>query len=360
MIKNITVDARMINSSGIGTFIKNVLKRIINIKKEWKFNIIGNVEELSKFDFLNFDNVKLIDCRVPIYSIREQFALLLAIPKDTDIFWSPHYNIPIFYTGKLVVTVHDVFHLAMPQFVKGIHKKIYSKFMFHMVKEKANKIIVVSKFTAKELKRLVNVPEEKISVIYNGVDNEWFNIKYGKKVYHKPYILYVGNVKPHKNLITLLKAFTKVKDRIEQDLIIVGKKDGFITGDNRLNEFINNNEGRIIFTGFVENDILKQYYKQADIFVFPSLYEGFGLPPLEALAAGCKKIICSDIPAIREIYNNSILYFNPYDVNDISRILIQVNNEKYLFPFSFSKYNWDIAVKKYEKVFENVCGGGIQ
>lgn len=342
MIKNITVDARMINSSGIGTVIKNVLKRIINIKKEWKFNIIGNVEELSKFDFLNFDNVKLIDCRVPIYSIREQFALLLAIPKDTDIFWAPHYNIPIFYTGKLIVTVHDVFHIAMPQFVKGIHKKIYSKFMFHMVKEKANKIITVSQFTAKELKRLVNVPEEKISVIYNGIDDEWFNVKSGKNVYHKPYILYVGNVKPHKNLITLVKAFIEVKDKIEQDLIIVGKKDGFITGDNRLNEFINNNEDRIIFTGFVENDILKQYYKQADIFVFPSLYEGFGLPPLEALAAGCKKIICSDAAAIPEVCGEMVEYFDPLDKNRLKELLInsKINNDIGLLKY----YDWNVTV----------------
>lgn len=353
MIKNITVDARMINSSGIGTVIKNVLKRIINIKKEWKFNIIGNVEELSKFDFLNSDNVKLIDCRVPIYSIREQFALLLVIPKDTDIFWSPHYNIPIFYTGKLIVTVHDVFHIAMPQFVKGIHKKIYSKFMFHMVKEKANKIIAVSQFTAKELKRLVNVPEEKISVIYNGIDDEWFNVKSGKNVYHKPYILYVGNVKPHKNLITLVKAFIEVKDKIEQDLIIVGKKDGFITGDNKLNEFINNNEDRITFTGFVERDILKQYYKQADIFAFPSLYEGFGLPPLEALAAGCKKVICSDIEVIHEICGDMVEYFNPLDKDGIKKLIIKTNeNNIQKIYIDLKKYDWDLTVEKIIKILD--------
>lgn len=357
---NITIDARMINASGIGTVIKNVLKRMIYLKPEWQFNILGDEKELSYFDFLKEKNVKIIDCKAAIYSIKEQLKLIQYIPKTTDVFWSPHYNIPIFYSGKLIVTVHDVFHLAMPQFVQGIHKKIYAKFMFNRVKKQANQIITVSQFTADELYRIVGVPKEKIKVIYNGIDEDWFNIKLGKRVYNKPYILYVGNVKPHKNLITLIKAFSEVKDKIEQDLIIVGKKDGFITGDNKLNEFINNNKDRIIFTGYVKDNILKQYYKQADIFVFPSLYEGFGLPPLEALAAGCKKIICSDIPAIREIYNNSIIYFNPYSVDDISRTLIQANNERYIFPFTFSKYDWNETVKRYVKLFENVYRGGLQ
>ncbi len=352
---NLTIDARMINASGIGRVLKNILKRLINTKKDWKFNIIGNVEELSKFDFMNFDNVKLIDCRVPIYSIREQFALLLVIPKCTDIFWSPHYNIPIFYTGKLVVTVHDVFHLAMPQFVKGMHKKIYAKFMFNRVKKQANRIIAVSQFTAKELKRLVNVSDKKISVIYNGVDNEWFNIKYEKKVYHKPYILYVGNVKPHKNLITLVKAFIEVKDKIDQDLIIIGKKDGFITGDSKIQSIVKGNEDRIIFTGFVENNILKQYYKQADIFVFPSLYEGFGLPPLEALAAGCKKVICSDIEVIHEVCEDIVNYFDPLDKNSLKDLIIRLNtnNKKDIYN-KIKKYDWNLTALDYIKIFTQI------
>ena len=116
--------------------------------------------ELKKYDFLSSNNVKLILCEAPIYSVKEQFELIRKIPKDTDVMWSPHYNIPIFYRGKLLVTVHDVFHLAMPQFVNGIHKRLYAKFMFQMVKKKADKIICVSKFTANELKKYVN--EENI------------------------------------------------------------------------------------------------------------------------------------------------------------------------------------------------------
>lgn len=345
-MKNITVDARMINSSGIGTVIKNILKRIIVLKPEWTFYILGNLLELKKYDFLKFDNVKLISCEAPIYSVKEQFELIRKIPRNTDIMWSPHYNIPIFYRGKLLVTVHDVFHLAMSQFVNGIHKRLYAKFMFQMVKKKADKIVCVSKFTANELKKYVGVNENKISVIYNGVDEEWFNVPLGKPVHNKPYLLFVGNVKPHKNLINLVKAFKLIKDEIPHDLIIVGKKEGFITGDNHIYDLVKDISNRVIFTGYVSDEILKQYYKQADLFIFPSLYEGFGLPPLEALAVGTN-VICSDIPVLEEICEDRVNYFNPNDVNSIKES-IRINiNKKTNKEYKLIKYNWDIYALKY-------------
>ena len=346
MMKNITVDARMINSSGIGTVIRNILKRIIVLKPEWNFYILGNLAELKKYDYLKENNVKLISCEVPIYSIREQVELMRKIPKDTNVMWSPHYNIPIFYRGKLLVTVHDVFHLAMPKFVEGIHKRLYAKFMFQMVKEKADKIICVSNFTANELKRYVGVDEKKISVIYNGVDEEWSDVSLGKSVHSKPYLLYVGNVKPHKNLINLVKTFKLIKDEIPHDLIIVGKKEGFITGDNHIFDLVNDMSDRIIFTGYVDDDLLKQYYKQAELFIFPSLYEGFGLPPLEALATGTK-VICSDIPVLKEICKDMVDYFNPNDLKEIKDVILDNINLKTKFKAYENLYSWDGCIEKY-------------
>lgn len=345
-MKNITVDARMINSSGIGTVIKNILKRIIVLKPKWKFYILGNLVELKKYDFLNSNNVTLISCEAPIYSVKEQFELIRKIPKDTDIMWSPHYNIPIFYKGKLLVTVHDVFHLAMPQFVNGIHKRLYAKFMFQMVKKKADKIVCVSKFTANELKKYVGVDEKKISVIYNGVDEEWFNVPFGKPVHNKPYLLFVGNVKPHKNLVNLVKAFKLIKDEIPHDLIIVGKKEGFITGDNHIYDLVKDIPDRIIFTGYVDNNLLKQYYKQADLFIFPSLYEGFGLPPLEALAVGTN-VICSDIPVLREILKNKVKYFDTMDFKSIAECIIKY---KMCNVNKIREYNWEKATNAYIEI----------
>jgi glycosyltransferase involved in cell wall biosynthesis len=353
-VSNITVDARMINSSGIGTVIKNILKRMIVLKPEWNFFILGDLLTLKKYNFLKCDNVKLISCNAPIYSIKEQIELVKRIPKDTDIMWSPHYNIPIFYKGKLIVTIHDVFHLAMPQFVKGMHKQLYARFMFNMVKYKANKIICVSNFTASELEKYVSIDKNKVEVVYNGIDKEWFNVNLEKPVYDKPYLLYVGNVKPHKNLVNLVKAFELIKDKIPHDLIIVGKKEGFITGDKNIFKLTKKMSDRIIFTGYIDDNLLKQYYKQADLFIFPSLYEGFGLPPLEALATGTR-VICSDILVLKEICKNMVDYFEPLDIESISRCIIKnINNKKNDSIINFYDYNWNICVRKYIEVIESI------
>lgn len=354
-MKNITVDARMINSSGIGTVIKNILKRMIVLKPEWKFFILGDLLELEKYNFLKYDNVKLISCNAPIYSIKEQIELIKKIPKETDIMWSPHYNIPVFYKGKLIVTIHDVFHLAMPQFVKGIHKRLYAKFMFRMIRCKANKIICVSNFTASELEKFVDVDKNNIKVIYNGIDEDWFNVKRGKSVYHKPYLLYVGNVKPHKNLVNLVKAFSLVKDKIPHDLIIVGKKEGFITGDKAVYNLVQSTSNRIIFTGYINDILLKQYYKQADLFIFPSLYEGFGLPPLEALATDTK-VICSKILVFKEVCKNMVDYFDPLNINNISECIIKTlkNKNKYkIDKNNLYLYNWNRCIEEYVKIIDH-------
>lgn len=353
-MKKITVDARMINSSGIGTVIKNILKRMIVLRSEWNFFILGDLLELKKYSFFYSNNVKLISCNAPIYSIKEQIELIKKIPKETDIMWSPHYNIPILYKGKLIVTVHDVFHLAMPQFVKGIHKRIYAKFMFRMIKCKANKTICVSNFTASELEKYVSIDKNKVEVVYNGIDKEWFNVNLEKPVYDKPYLLYVGNVKPHKNLVNLVKAFELIKDKIPHDLIIVGKKEGFITGDKNIFKLTKKMSDRIIFTGYIDDNLLKQYYKQADLFIFPSLYEGFGLPPLEALATGTR-VICSDILVLKEICKNMVDYFEPLDIESISRCIIKnINNKKNDSIINFYDYNWNICVRKYIEVIESI------
>lgn len=354
-MKNITVDARMINFSGIGTVIKNILKRIIVLKSEWNFFILGDLSELKRYDFLKKDNVKLISCEAPIYSVKEQVELIKKIPKETDVMWSPHYNIPIFYKGKLIVTVHDVFHLAMPQFVKGFHKRLYARFMFYELKHKADKIVCVSNFTSNELKKYVGLNKNKIEVIYNGIDKDWFNIKIEKSVHDKPYLLYVGNVKPHKNLINLVKAFDLIKDKIPHTLVIVGKKEGFITGDNNIFKLTEKMSDRVIFTGYIDDNLLKQYYKQADLLIFPSLYEGFGLPPLEALAAGTN-VICSNILVLKEICRDMVRYFDPLDINSISKCIIKnimvdipVKNVNLL-----NKYDWEKSAKKYINSIEGI------
>lgn len=316
-MKHLAVDSRMLHASGIGTYIHNLLPRVIEALPDVHFHLLGNLEELKGERFVSGHNVVLHRATSPIYSAREQLTLLRKIPSGCDCFWSPHYNIPLGYRGKLVVTVHDVLHLAMPQYVGGLHKRLYARFMFAAIKRKARAIVCDSEFTASEVVRLTGVDRSKVTVIHIGVDDSWQAVEKRKRPHPRPYLLYVGNVKPHKNLRGLIEALNLLAAKVPHDLVIVGRKEGFITGDSAVGHVAAQLGGRVKLTGFIDSHLLQQYYAFADLLALPSFYEGFGLPPLEAMACGCPSAV-SNIASLPEICRDAALYFDPYDTNDIA------------------------------------------
>lgn len=324
---DVTIDLRLINASGIGTYLRNVIPIVVETFNDSKFNLIGNVEELRQFSWTARNNINLIDYKCPIYSISEQLEMIRKVPKDTTLFWSPHYNIPLLYRGKLLVTVYDVFHLAMPHLVGGMHKSLYAKLMFNAVCRKADAIITISHFTKQELNRLVGCKKQKIYPIHLGVAESWFSINPTVNPYGRPFLLYVGNVKPHKNLSNLVKAFELIYGNIPHDLVIIGKKEGFITGDSLTISLASKLGDRVCFTGHVNDEALKQYIVHAEALIFPSFYEGFGLPPLEAMACGCP-VVVSNVASLPEVCGDAVLYCNPYKHEDIAKKIMEIlNNE---------------------------------
>jgi glycosyltransferase involved in cell wall biosynthesis len=249
----------------------------------------------------------------------------------------------------------------MPQFIKGIHKKAYAKAMFWWVRSKADAIICDSEFTQNELMRYAGIEQHKTDIVYLGVDPIWFSIKKEQSVHYRRYLLYVGNVKPHKNLVNLLLAFSKIKDSIpEYDIIIVGKKDGFITSDIEIEKLANQLGDRVIFTGYVNDDILYQYYANAEALVFPSLYEGFGLPPLEAMACRCPLLV-SNAASLPEVCGDAALYFNPYSYDDIAAKILMLLRDPNLKDTLQSKgvlqarkFTWEKCVSETSSIFEKV------
>ena len=320
------IDVRMISTSGIGTYIKNLVPLVIEKLPHMNIRLIGNQQELQRYSWTKNQRVTVVPCDAPIYSIQEQFDLYRIVPKDT-VLWVPHYNIPVFRKGKMIVTIHDVLPLAMPQIIQGIHKKMYAEFMFNAVKRKANTIICVSNFTKDQLKLYTGISDKKITTIHLGVERAWFGMQKSQiSPYNKPYILYVGNVKPHKNLIRLIEAFDLIKGNIVHDLVVVGKKEGFITGDQLALEKASKIDGRVLFTGHVDDELLKQYFLHADMLIFPSLYEGFGLPPLEAMACGCPVIVSSSA-SLPEVCGDAAIYCDPNNTNDIAEKILLVIND---------------------------------
>lgn len=319
----ITVDARLIQASGIGTYLSNLLPRIVGARPGWHFTLLGIPDQLRECGWALTPNVTIVPCDALIYGIAEQIQLATRIPADTDLVWSPHYNIPLTYRGRLLVSIHDVCHVALPQLVKGVHRRAYTRVMLNQVKRRASRILFPSEFTAGEFRRLVGETGSKAATVHYGVSPRWFEVRPVERPHSRPYILFVGNVKPHKNLGTLIQAFGSIAGRIPHDLVIVGKHSGFITGDSPAVTVATALGDRVQFTGKVAAEMLEQFVVHADALVLPSLYEGFGLPPLEAMACGCPTIV-SRAGSLPEMCGDASLYFDPMNADELASTLLRV------------------------------------
>ena len=253
------------------------------------------------------------------------FLPMVLKSKGIDLYHSPGYVLPLFPSVPSLVTVHDLIALRFPQWCKKSNVIYYQKFLPYAVK-KATRIIAGSKTIKEELVRYLKVPKEKISVIYPGIDSSFKPVE-GAKIlsrvrrrYGLPerFILFVGNLEPKKNLRGLIDAFGKVKGcrKIEHKLVITGKKGWKYRNIFKAVEE-NSLMGEVIFTGYCRQEDLPALYSMADLFVFPSLYEGFGLPPLEAMACGTP-VLTSDRGALPETTGGCTLMVNPEKIDDIA------------------------------------------
>jgi glycosyltransferase involved in cell wall biosynthesis len=319
----ISIDARMLSNSGIGTYIKHLIPEIIAALPDQTFTIIIDPEEISMLHNVQQPRVTLLPCTAPIYSIREQLELPRLIPKETKLFWAPHYNIPMLYQGRLLVTLHDVAHLAIPAYRGAWHKRTYANLLFRQLRRKAAAILTDSQFSKEEIVRYTPPGEQEITVVHLGIGEAWFNVPKVQRPHERPYVIFVGNVKPNKNVRGLLEAFSLLRDQIPHDLVILGKQEGFISGDESVAKHAETLGERIIFTGFVSDEVLKQYITHAEALVLPSFYEGFGLPPLEAMACGCP-VIVSNAASLPEVCGDAALYCNPHDPKDIAAKIKQL------------------------------------
>jgi glycosyltransferase involved in cell wall biosynthesis len=218
-------------------------------------------------------------------------------------------------------------------------------------------IITVSEFSKKEISSYFGIDESKISIVYNGVDEKF---KPKKLENQERYILGVSSIAYHKNFISLIKAFLQLKDKSIK-LYIVGGLNEKIFGKNssKVLDYIKNNDN-IRFLGRVDDNKLIELYSNAVCFVYPSLYEGFGIPPLEAQACGCP-VVLSDIPVFKEIYGDSAVYFNPQDPLDIAEKIEMViddielrNNLTQKGLNNAKKYTWENSAKQFFRIINEV------
>lgn len=349
----------MIESSGIGTYIKN-----LSVGTDMYDFYLGPYSILIKY----FKENKLIPYDSSIYGIKEQIKFPYNKVKKTNILHCPHYNVPIFYTGKLIVTIHDITHILFPEYLPNKLAWYYSKFMIGLATKRADKILTVSKNTKQDLVKYFNINPKKIIVTYNGVSEKFkvidkLSYKYIYSKYkieeNKKIILYVGNKKPHKNLEILLKAFSKSKFKESSRLVFVGKDFDNYKDLNALSKKLRL-DNYIIHTGIISDEELVYFYNLADIFVFPSLYEGFGIPPLEAMACGTP-VISSNTSSMPEVLGDAAYLVNPNNVYKFKDAIDKVLEDNSLRDKLIRKglervkiFTWDKCINKTKIVFSKL------
>ncbi|MBL7058149.1 glycosyltransferase family 4 protein [Patescibacteria group bacterium] len=347
--KIIGIDARFYGSigKGLGRYTQEIIDRIVKNEHDCNYVIFLSPENHQSF-LLKQSNIKKIIIKSRWYTFSEQFELPYYIYKEKiDLMHFPHFNVPLICTADFIVTIHDLILTKFPTLratklgpLKYLFKNLGYRLVISSALIRAQLILAVSEFTRNDIVSHFKVSPDKIIVSYEGVADlykghgnysqlEQDNEKERKALLcynvSKPYFLYVGNAYPHKNLEGLLRVFNQLESGVV--LVLVGKEDYFY---RRVKEYVTklNLQDRVIFSGFVEDHHLIALYRNALAYVFPSFYEGFGLPPLEAMAWGCP-VISSCKGSMPEVLGDAAIYFDPNDDKSLlEKLKLIINNKE--------------------------------
>lgn len=322
-MKRIGIDARFYGplGKGLGRYTKEIVDRIIITDTDSLFFIFLAPENFAEF---KIEDERITKVLVPYrwYSLAEQIFFPVLIRKyKLDLMHFCHFNVPLFTPVKFVVTIHDLILTKFPTPrattlgpIKYWLKNLAYQLIISQAISNSRKIIAVSEFTKQDIVVQFKVDPKKIAMIYEGVFEAVVPpIKPAILNGIADYFLYVGSAYPHKNLELMIAAFADFQ-KIHPDayLILVGKEDYFY---QRLKQGTGN-ISNLLFAGYLSDAKLNYLYSHAIAYVFPSLYEGFGLPPLEALAQNCP-VLSSSSSCLPEVLGTAALYFNSEDVNDL-------------------------------------------
>ncbi len=370
----IGIDARMYRSStgGIGVYSQNLIKNLAKIDKQNQYYIFLGDEDLEEYD-LKQSNFHPIKANYAHYKLKEQFLFPKLLNKyNLDLVHFLNFNHPIIYQGKFIASIHDLTMVKAPSGKNqlSIFKRPFYKWVLGDAINSSSLISTISNQTKEDIIKFYNTKKDKIKVIPLSIDKGRYQPvkpevgqksleKYG---INKPYLLFVSQLRPHKGIGYLLEAFKILKKEYQQDdlkLVLVGKDFGkFPKLTNQINKA--KKEGDVIAPGFIENEDMAALYSMANCFVFPSLYEGFGLPPLEAMA--CRTpVAASNRSCIPEVLGKAALYFDPKDpalmASIINTLLINQKLADKLVKRGVKqveKYSWQKTAQETLKLYQQV------
>jgi glycosyltransferase involved in cell wall biosynthesis len=371
----VAIDIRKINEFGVGAYIWNLVGNLGQIDGDNEYLLLGSNRNFHELGPLprNFRHLFQADgntlwqnhCAIPINLRRN----------GIDVIHVPHHDAPVIAPARMLVTVHDCVHLLFPPDETSKLKNYRTYLHTKKVVAAAQHIVAVSESTREDLMHIFNLPASKVSVVYNALDQrsasehtpeerrqvlERYQLK-------DPFVLYAGRIRPHKNVQRLIEAFAVLKMELSDDpqyqnlkLIIIGdelSKQQYL----RLTVVRSGVHDHVRFFGFVPHPILRVFYQSAVLFAFPSLYEGFGLPPLEAMA-NRTPVIASNTSSMPEVLQDAALLVNPENVFDIARgmrailtddamrrRLIQRGSEQ------VAKFSWRAAAEQVSRIYRNIA-----
>jgi len=334
----IGIDARFYGpgSKGLGRYTQKLIENLEKVAAAGDdFYIFLRKENWDEYQPKN-PHFRKVLANFSWYSFSEQWRMPLLVSQyDLDLMHFPHFNVPLYCPRPFVVTIHDLILLHFPTLRSTTLSPLFYRFKFwvykkviHLALKRARRILAVSKFTKEDILKNYPVAKGKISVIYEAADipEEKSSSLDGKILDKygiiKPYLLYAGNAYPHKNLENLLLGFREVsKERLNLFLVLVGKKDYFYK--RLVKEAKNLDLKKVIFTGQVTDLELEEIYRNAEAYIFPSLYEGFGLPPLEAMARNVP-VIASDHESLKEILGDNAHFFDAREPKNIAEAVLEI------------------------------------
>jgi glycosyltransferase involved in cell wall biosynthesis len=374
----IAIDIRRMTEFGVGTYIRNVVRTLGRLDRETTYFLIGSPAKVKEIGPLppNFQTIPLADPERSWKSFREFRTIVKRL--ECDLVHIPNlFSIPRGLPCPYVMTVHDMLeHLSRVRQQTGFWGSLHFQ-LTKRVLQGAARIFAVSNFTKLEVEKLFGIPAGRIEVVYNAIDERFLHghasaadrqlIAERYQVTY-PFLLYAGRISPHKNVVRMIEAFSALKTELEKDqafpdlkLIIIGDD---VSGNPDLRRTVIRSgvQNDVRFLGFVPIEVLRIFYDAAKIFVFPSLYEGFGLPPLEAMAHGTP-VVTSNVSSLPEVVGNAAVLVHPENVFEIMRALHRVLLDQTLREKmkersyrQVTKFSWEKSVRRIMEVYRGVAG----
>lgn len=367
----IAIDARKLHDYGIGTYVRNLVECLARLDHDDEYVLLCRGEDCEYIRALG-PRFAPRQVRARNYSIGEQVSIPATLARvRAAVFHAPHYVVSPLTRCPYVVTIHDCIHLRFPQYLPNRLAPVYARAAMRSAAVRAARVLTVSNASKDDILHYLGIPAGKVEVVYNALDSRLATppttddlaLVRERFLLTSPFILYAGNIKPHKNIERLIEAYAILRRLgvMGVKLLIIGDQ---ISKYPKLRRLVHRFQlhQHVRFLGFVPDATLAALYRLASVFVFPSLYEGFGLPPLEAMAAGVP-VVTSNVSSLPEVVGDAALLIDPASPDSIAQAIARVLGEPGLRADLIARghervkaFSWDRSVTRIRQIYDEIAG----